>query len=443
MSLKKRGKTWHTHFFVGGQRFRQSLGTSDWREAQAREKELITQATQGNLSASHQGFAKLAFALAAESYFNGRKLELGESSQKKERQLLVKPSEFFQQKCLSKITSEDVLRFREWRAEKGVGPAVINMEVGVIRRMLKRAKRWHLIGAEIRPLKEPRSIGRALTYDEKLRLLRNAGQNEEWQRAEAAVSLALCTTMRGCEIKRLQWRDIDFLSRTLLVRTSKTEAGQRLIPLNVEAYEIVMRLRERAKAFHGVDPQHYVFPACEHGHLDPTRGQKSFRTAWRNLTRAIECPSCKRLQKPGRSCANKECQADIKGIKSLLAGLRFHDLRHLAITELAESQVSDQTIMAIAGHVSQKMLARYSHVRSEARRQAVVALSAKPTGQWFTSDGRTGYDTNHDTNQGSIEAPSTEVIEKMVGSWGLEPQTSTVSRWRSNQLSYEPTVRIV
>lgn len=106
MALVKRGKTWHTHFFVDGQRFRQSLGTSDWRKAQAREKELITQATQGKLNASHQGFAKLAFGLAADSYFNGRKLELSESSRRKERQLLVKPREFFQQKCLSKITPE-------------------------------------------------------------------------------------------------------------------------------------------------------------------------------------------------------------------------------------------------------------------------------------------------------------------------------------------------
>jgi len=247
MALVKRGKTWHTHFFVDGVRYRQSLETGDWREAQSKEKVLIAQAAQGILNASHKGFGKLAFAQAAESYFSGRKLELGESSQKKERQLLVKPCEFFQQKCLSKISIEDVLRFREWRSESGVGPALINMEVGVIRRMLKRARRWHLFGADIRPLKEPRSIGKALTYDEKLSLLHTAGQNEEWQRAEAAMSLALCTTMRGCEIKQLQWQDIDFLNRIILVRASKTEAGQRLIPMNKEANEVILRLRERAR----------------------------------------------------------------------------------------------------------------------------------------------------------------------------------------------------
>jgi integrase len=428
MALVKRGKTWHTHIFVDGVRYRQSLGTRDWREAQAKEKELITQAAQGNLNASHQGFAKLAFLQAAESYFSGRKLELGESSQKKERQLLVKPCEFFQQKCLCKITTEDVLRFREWRSRTAVGPAIINMEVGVIRRMLKRAKRWHLLGADIRPLKEPRSIGRALSYDEKLKLLRTAGQNEEWQRAQAAMSLALCTTMRGCEIKRLQWRDVDFLSRAILVRTSKTEAGQRLIPMNDEAYEMVARLRERAKGFNGIQPLHYVFPACEHGDVDPTRNQHSFRTAWRSLTRVILCPTCGKSQGPGKTCINRECRADIRSIRSSLDGLRFHDLRHHAITELAESQVSDQTIMAIAGHVSQKMLARYSHVRTEARRQAVSALSAKPIGSRRKAGEAAGYDTNRDTKQEGMTVPSPEVIENMVGPWGLEPQTSTVSR---------------
>jgi hypothetical protein len=38
MALKKRSNTWHTHFFVDGQRFRQSLDTSDWREAQRKER---------------------------------------------------------------------------------------------------------------------------------------------------------------------------------------------------------------------------------------------------------------------------------------------------------------------------------------------------------------------------------------------------------------------
>jgi hypothetical protein len=50
MSLYKRRKIWHTDFSVNGERFRQSLDTSDWREAQAKEKELIAQASQGKLT---------------------------------------------------------------------------------------------------------------------------------------------------------------------------------------------------------------------------------------------------------------------------------------------------------------------------------------------------------------------------------------------------------
>ncbi len=61
----------------------------------------------------------------------------------------------------------------------------------------------------------------------------------------------------------------------------------------------------------------------------------------------------------------------MQDVKSPTARLRFHDLRHHAITELAESQASDSTLMSIAGHVSAKMLAHYSHVRLEAKRNAL------------------------------------------------------------------------
>ena len=79
-------------------------------------------------------------------------------------------------------------------------------------------------------------------------------------------------------------------------------------------------------------------------HFDPTRPVGSWRNAWRKLTH-----------------------------KAGLKGLRFHDLRHHAITELAESGASEQTIMAIAGHVSRRMLERYSHIRLEAKRSALEA----------------------------------------------------------------------
>ena len=424
MALVKRGKTWHTHFFLDGQRFRQSLETSDWREAQAKEKVLIAAAKAGKLSASSQDFARLIFEDAAKKYLEGRLPELAESSQQKERQLLVKPKEYFRGLRLRNIEAENVLGFRQWRAAAGVGPAIINMEVGVVRRMLKRAKRWAALAEEIKPLREPRSIGRAMSLEEKLRLLSTAGSNPDWENARLAMTLALCTTMRGVEIKNLRWRDADFLRKCLTVRRSKTEAGLRSIPMNADAHRAILELRERAKRFKGTEPEHFLFPACEHGHIDPKLPMKSWRTAWRKMTQLIQCPACRTAQGPGESCQNAECAADIKEVKSPLAGLRFHDLRHHAITELAESQASDSTIMALAGHVSRKMLEHYSHIRQDAKRQAVNVLSARVPKKRRTK----GYDTNHDTKRATGRTVMPQVIEGMVGTRRLELLTSTVSR---------------
>ena len=51
------------------------------------------------------------------------------------------------------------------------------------------------------------------------------------------------------------------------------------------------------------------------------------------------------------------------------AGLkyRWHDLRHTFVSRLAENPaVPEETIRALAGHVSQHMLRRYSHISTPA-----------------------------------------------------------------------------
>ena len=58
----------------------------------------------------------------------------------------------------------------------------------------------------------------------------------------------------------------------------------------------------------------------------------------------------------------------------------WQDNRHTLITELAESGAGDQTIMEIAGHVSRQMLSRYSHIRMEAKRDALEAIARRRNG---------------------------------------------------------------
>lgn len=78
-----------------------------------------------------------------------------------------------------------------------------------------------------------------------------------------------------------------------------------------------------------------------------------------------------RLDKPVQSWATSWRTA----LKQAGVHYRWHDLRHSFVTHLCENlNNSEQTIMALAGHVSHKMLERYSHVRTKAKEAAIAAL---------------------------------------------------------------------
>ena len=191
-------------------------------------------------------------------------------------------------------------------------------------------------------LKERKNVGRALAPEEESRLLAECAKVDE-SACYTATVLALNTTMCKDEIQKLRWSQVDLFQGVLIVGKGKTDARTgRPIPLNAPA---VRALADWGSRLPNRQAEHYVFPWCESRQTDPSRPTKGWRTAWRN--------ACKRA-----------------GLK-----LRFHDLRHTAITKLAESQASDQTIMAIAGHVSRAMLEHYSHIRMAAKRAALDSIA--------------------------------------------------------------------
>ena len=144
-------------------------------------------------------------------------------------------------------------------------------------------------------------------------------------------------------------QDIQTEAKTLCVRVGKNRFRVRIIPLNQTAWWAVEQLLDRAHKLGATSPEHYLIPKRLSGKKYDAAQPPSpwgWRTAWRKLTK-----------------------------EAGLEGLRPHDLRHHAITKLAESpEASEQTIMAIAGHVSREMLEHYSHVRQEAKRKAVESL---------------------------------------------------------------------
>jgi integrase len=346
MSLYKRGK-WHwMHVFVNGIEYRLPLKTTNWQEAKSKEKEKIAEILAGKFGSTGK-VALTTFNAATDAYLEERKLHTTENTGFTDGERSRRLTAFFGEMRLRRITSQKVVEYQLSRKSTGVSGRTINMEVGLLRRILKKHKQWGRLADDVKMLPERPAPARVLSVEEKKTLLEFAASKPDWMVANCAAILALNTTMRGCELKGLLWKDIDLFEKILFIRRegTKTDAGSRVIPLNRAAILALADLRNRAEKLDSAKPEHYVFPACENGRIDPTKHMKGWRTAWRSLTN-----------------------------KAGLKGLRFHDLRHHAITELCEMGLPEMTIMGIAGHVSREMMEHYSHIRIQAKRQAVESL---------------------------------------------------------------------
>src|SRR5229473_3515134 len=139
MALFKRNKTWWTDFSANGQRFRQSLHTRDWREAQHRENGLITQAGEGKLSCATRQFARLPLAEALDRHLKDRALRVCHRSDVTESAHAKPLRQHFGSTPLTRVVAgpEPILAYIRERKETGISNTTVNMEMGILRRILK------------------------------------------------------------------------------------------------------------------------------------------------------------------------------------------------------------------------------------------------------------------------------------------------------------------
>jgi integrase len=243
----------------------------------------------------------------------------------------------------------------EWyqnvRKKEGAANKTINEEVSLLLRVLQdqgdvlraKMKRSGTLKWKVR-----NNIGKALSHTQQNTLI-DAADSSLSAPFRFAVVMALNTGCRDSEMKSLQWHQLDLEKLILTVGKSKTDAGDgRTIPINRALLQSIVRYRQwYLKRFEMIQAKDYVFPFGRDRHYDKTRPVTTFKTAWQNLKKR-------------------------SGIE-----IRWHDLRHTVGTNLAESGATDETIMALMGHVSRSMLTHYSHIRTEMKRKAMESIQTK------------------------------------------------------------------
>jgi integrase len=247
---------------------------------------------------------------------------------------------------LPDLTEDRIRAYMETRLAEKAGNRTVNMEVDCLARAVGR--QWRELWPKVKRLEENREAGRALSTEEENRLLAVAAANRS-PLILPFIRIALLTGMRSGEIRALRVGQLDWKARSLRVGRAKTRAGEgRDIPMNEDLAETLTGQVAWLKKRFETEPEldWHLFPFSNRVRpVDPMRPATTIKTAWESvrLTAKVDC--------------------------------RFHDLRHTALTKMAEANVPESTMMALAGHMSRAMLERYSHIRMAAKREAVESLA--------------------------------------------------------------------
>ena len=217
---------------------------------------------------------------------------------------------------LYKSTMSQVQSFKKRRANS---PVALRHELIVIRHCLKIARsEWGLFLKEtpfeqISLPKPPKSRKRRLSNDEYQKLYK-ASKTMKINYIWPIVLFAIETGMRRGEILKLKWSNINFDDRTAYLEDTKN-GEDRYVPLSIKIIELLSSIKQS---------NNLVFPVSSN----------AVRLSWERLKR-----------------------------KANVNNLRFHDLRHEALSRFTEKGLNPLEIAEISGHKQLGQLRNYTHIK--------------------------------------------------------------------------------
>lgn len=213
--------------------------------------------------------------------------------------------------------------------DPSVKPATVRRQFNILNHALRwrrRSGRWEIPRGVLEPI-ELRKIEqppiRRLTREAEDRLMAAAVACRNPYMLPA-IQLALQTGMRRSELLRCDWRWVDLPGRVITVPRSKSGKPRRIV-LASATVDLLRKLDPRAEGA--------VLPLSEN----------ALRLAFERVRRRAGLPD-----------------------------LRFHDLRHEAISRLFEKGLTVPEVQSQSGHATLSQLMRYSHANEE-RIRALLA----------------------------------------------------------------------
>lgn len=217
------------------------------------------------------------------------------------------------------IKPAEIALYRDQQTKAGKANATIRIELSLLSAVFKCAKHewgYTLLANPLSDIKRPPpSRGRERRLEEgELEALLGATEGTV---LSSLILLAIETAMRAGELLSVRWDNINFEKRTALLPDTKN-GERRIVPLSSKALVIFSSI-ERTGDTVFTQPASYTI-------------SNAFKRA---------------TQRAG------------------IIGLRFHDLRHEAVSRLFERQFNTMEVASISGHKSLQMLQRYTHLRAE------------------------------------------------------------------------------